>query len=180
MVSRAVRLCGTESVDAPMQRLRAGALSAEFDNGALRYIRIGSTEVIRAIAFLVRDENWGTFTPAIEDLKIDQAADRFSVTYRATCADSARTLVYEARIQGEADGTLSFEVVAEPKTDVQTNRTGFIVLHPLEGVDGGTQDEALLLHHAPDRLVHLVRDGGVLLRKVQQWDVHLEYPDLEK
>jgi hypothetical protein len=136
MVSRAVRLCGTESVDAPMQTLRAGALSAEFDNGALRYIRIGSTEVIRAIAFLVRDENWGTFMPAVEDMKIDQAADRFSVTYRATCADSARTLVYEACIQGEADGTLSFEVVAEPKTDVQTNRTGFIVLHPLEGVAG--------------------------------------------
>ena len=76
MVSRAVKLCGTESVDAPMQALRAGALSAEFDNGALRYIRIGSTEVIRAIAFLVRDENWGTFTPAVEDLKIDQTAPR--------------------------------------------------------------------------------------------------------
>lgn len=136
MVSRAVRLCGTESVDAPMHTLRAGALSAEFDNGALRYIKIGETEVIRAIAFLVRDENWGTFTPVVEDLKLDQTAEEFSVTYRATCSDAARTLVYDARITGGADGSLSFEVSAEPKTDVETNRTGFIVLHPLKGVAG--------------------------------------------
>ena len=88
MVSRAVKLCGTESADAPLQTLRAGALSAEFDNGALRYIKIGSTEVIRAIAFLVRDENWGTFTPAVEELKLDHHADGFSVTYRATCSDA--------------------------------------------------------------------------------------------
>ncbi|MGN6470157.1 MAG: hypothetical protein ACTHLC_11290 [Rhizobiaceae bacterium] len=136
MVSRAVRLCGTESADPPSRTLRAGTLSAELDNGALRYIRIGRTEVIRAIAFLVRDENWGTFTPVVEDLKIDEAVDGFSVSYRATCSDAVRTLVYEAQIRGGADGSLSFEVVAEPKTDVETNRTGFIVLHPLEGVAG--------------------------------------------
>jgi hypothetical protein len=138
MVSRAVRLCGTESVDPPLRILRAGVLSAELDNGALRYIRIGSTEVLRAIAFLVRDENWGTFTPVVEDLKIDEAADGFSVSYRATCSDAARTLVYDAQIRGGPDGSLSFEVTAEPKTDVETNRTGFIVLHPLEGVAGKT------------------------------------------
>jgi hypothetical protein len=138
MVSRAVRLCGTESVDPPLRILRAGVLSAELDNGALRYIRIGSTEVLRAIAFLVRDENWGTFTPSIDDLKIEQAPGGFSVSYRATCSDAVRTLVYEARIRGAADGSLSFEVTAEPKTDVETNRTGFIVLHPLDGVAGET------------------------------------------
>jgi hypothetical protein len=138
MVSRAVRLCGTESVDQPLRILRAGVLSAELDNGALRYIRIGSTEVLRAIAFLVRDENWGTFTPAIDDLEVEQTAGGFSVSYRATCSDATRTLVYDARIRGQADGSLSFEVTAEPKTDVETNRTGFIVLHPLQGVAGRT------------------------------------------
>ena len=138
MVTRAVKLCGTESTDRPSQTLRAGTLSAELDNGALRYIKIGETEVIKAIAFLVRDENWGTFTPTVVDLTIDQEVDVFSVSYRATCSDAVRTLVYEARIRGQADGSLSFEVVAEPKTDVETNRTGFIVLHPLEGVAGRT------------------------------------------
>ena len=38
----------------------------------------------RAIAFLVRDENWGTFTPSIEDLKIKERED-----FRLTCADAS-------------------------------------------------------------------------------------------
>ena len=60
----------------------------------------------------------------------------FSIRYRGRCADATRKLVYEATISGQSDGSLSFEAVAEPKTDVLTNRTGFIVLHPIEGVAG--------------------------------------------
>ncbi len=48
MVSRAVILCGTEQVDPPMRALRAGPLTAEYDNGALRYVRFGGVEVLRA------------------------------------------------------------------------------------------------------------------------------------
>jgi len=45
-------------------------------------------------------------------------------------------LVYDATITGRNDGSLLFEAIAEPLTDVLTNRTGFIVLHPVEGVAG--------------------------------------------
>jgi hypothetical protein len=134
--SREVKLCGTDAVDAPTRLLKAGALSAELEAGALRYIRIGGVEVLRAVAFLVRDENWGTFTPDIENLTIEEQADAFRVTYRATCRDEKRTLVYDAAIAGKSDGSLAFEVVADPLTDVETNRTGFIVLHPVKGVAG--------------------------------------------
>src|SRR5262249_12520376 len=93
-------------------------------------------EVLRAIAFLVRDENWGTFTPEIRNLYIDEAADRFIVHYSANCSDDRRKLSYETTITGRSDGSLSFEAVATPETDVVTNRTGFIVLHPVDGVAG--------------------------------------------
>ncbi|MGI6851385.1 hypothetical protein [Mesorhizobium sp. 1B3] len=136
MVSRAIALFGTDQDTPSMRTLRAGPLSVEFDNGALRYIRLDGTEVLRAIAFLVRDENWGTFSPEIENLEIEEGADGFAVTYRATCSDAERTLSYDATITGAVDGSLSFEAVAEPQTDVLTNRTGFIVLHPVEGVAG--------------------------------------------
>jgi D-apionolactonase len=136
MVSRAVKLCGTEIVDEPKRTLKAGLLSVEFDSGALRYVRIGGVEVIRAVAFLVRDENWGTFTPLINQLEIDERPDLFSLTYRAECGDRQRRLVYNARIEGKKDGSLTFEAVAEPETDFVTNWTGFIILHPLEGVAG--------------------------------------------
>jgi hypothetical protein len=134
--SRAVKLCGTEDVDPSSRVLVAGPLSAELENGQLRYIRFDGVEVLRAIAYLVRDENWGTFTPALDELKIDEHSGGFTVTYRATCQDAKRTLIYEARIDGRTDGSLAFEVVAEPVTDVETNRTGFVVLHPVKGVAG--------------------------------------------
>ena len=134
--SRAVKLCGTEEVDPPSRVLVAGPLSAELENGQLRYIRFDGVEVLRAIAYLVRDENWGTFTPALDKLKIDEHSGGFTVTYRATCQDAKRTLIYEARINGRTDGSLAFEVIAEPVTDVETNRTGFVVLHPVKGVAG--------------------------------------------
>lgn len=134
--SRAVMLCGTDQIEPQRRLLSAGPLSVEFDNGQLRYIRLGETEVLRAIAFLVRDENWGTFTPAISDLKIAEGSDGFSVSYMAVCADASRRIAYRAAITGKADGTLRFEATATPETDVLTNRTGFVVLHPLDGVAG--------------------------------------------
>jgi hypothetical protein len=144
--SRAVKLCGTEAVDPPTRRLAAGPLSVELENGQLRYVTFAGTEVLRAIAFLVRDENWGTFTPAIDGLKIEESGERFSVAYRAVCADAKRRLVYHGRISGKADGSLDFEVVAEPETDVATNRTGFIVLHP-----AGLAGQAVKVTHVNGR-----------------------------
>jgi D-apionolactonase len=128
--SRAVKLCGTEETDAPTRRLQAGPLSAELENGQLRYVTFGGKEVLRGIAFLVRDENWGTYTAKIDGLEIEEGAGDFTVAYRALCTDARQRLVYYARISGQSDGSLAFEAVAEPETDVVTNRTGFIVLHP--------------------------------------------------
>src|SRR5205085_10970629 len=95
--SCAVKLCGTEQPDVVGRVLRAGPLSVELDNGNLRYLRVGGVEVLRALAFLVRDENWGTFVPSLTDLVVDQRADGFSVGYRARCDRNGQTLVYEAR-----------------------------------------------------------------------------------
>lgn len=134
--SQALRLCGTEQLEPPLRTLRAGALSVEFDNGALRYIRIGGIEVLRGISFLVRDENWGTYSPVLDDLQIDERPDAFNVAYRGTCAGASGRLTYQARISGGSDGALSFVAQAEPETDLLTNRTGFVVLHPIAALAG--------------------------------------------
>ena len=73
-VSRAIKLFGTSVPEAKSRRLTAGPLSVELDNGALRYVRLGEVEVLRAIAFLVRDENWGTYAPSIDKLVVRQGA----------------------------------------------------------------------------------------------------------
>ncbi len=134
--SRAIKLFGTTVIDSKGRVLRAGPLSAVLDNGQLRYIRVNDIEVLRAIAFLVRDENWGTFTPEISNLKVKQGKTGFRVTYRARCADAKRALTYDAEITGDVTDGLKFSARAMPESDFLTNRTGFVVLHPLQGVAG--------------------------------------------
>jgi hypothetical protein len=134
--SKGVKLVGTDSVDPKSRTLRAGPLSVEFGNGALRYIRVNDVEVIRQIAFLVRDKNWGTYNPEISGLKVTQRKDGFAVKYRAKCGDAGNALVYDATIACGVDGNLEFAATCTPETDFPTNRTGFTVLHPLTGVAG--------------------------------------------
>jgi len=134
--SKGVKLVGTDSVDPKSRTLRAGPLSVEFGNGALRYIKINDVEVLRAIAFLVRDKNWGTYNPEITGLKVSQSKKGFAIRYHARCGDSNAAIGYDATISCGADGTLVFEATATPETDFATNRTGFVVLHPLKGVAG--------------------------------------------
>ncbi|HKQ26004.1 MAG TPA: hypothetical protein VJT81_16275 [Burkholderiales bacterium] len=135
-ISRAIALCGTEQPDTPGRMLKAGPMSVEFDNGQLRYLKVNGIEVLRAVGFLVRDENWGTYTPVISNLSIDQRADSFSVSFHAVCKRTDQEIAYDAKIEGTRDGNLVFDGIAIPKTDFKTARTGFVVLHPLKGVAG--------------------------------------------
>ncbi len=117
--------------------LTAGALSAELIAGNLRDIRFGDVEVIRAIAYIVRDKDWGTYAPVISNLKTLQDAGSFHVSYSASCsAPDGGALAFSAAILGRSDGSLRFDVEARPVGDFQTNRCGFCVLHPIVGVAG--------------------------------------------
>ena len=134
--SRAIKLFGTEEPPAETRLLQAGPLSAELDAGNLRYIRYGGHEAIRAISYVVRDQFWGTFNPEIAALTVEESDERFTVSYQATCSDGAQSFRYRARITGSADGSLRFEGSGTPETDFLTNRTGFVVLHGVEGIAG--------------------------------------------
>lgn len=134
--SRAFKLFGTEEPVPETPLLRAGPLEASFDAGNLRHIKLGGREAIRAISYIVRDRNWGTYNPEITNLKIDQGAAGFRVSYDAVCRDDAQAFVYRAVITADERGNLSFTADGEAQSDFTTNRTGFVVLHPVDGVSG--------------------------------------------
>ncbi|CAN5919397.1 hypothetical protein BH11PSE8_BH11PSE8_28090 [soil metagenome] len=138
--SSAIKRCGTEQPDVVGRTLTAGPLTVELDNGNLRYLSVGGVEVLRALSFLVRDPNWGTCVPTLSGLVVDQRADGFSVVYHATCLYGEQQIVFTARIEGHRDGSLAFDGVATPSSDFLTARTGFVVLHPLQGVAGHALD----------------------------------------
>ena len=134
--SRAFRLFGTEEPVAPVRLLRAGPLTVELENGNLRYVRFDGVEMLRAISFIVRDKNWATYNPQISGLNISEGDDGFRVSYEATASDAVQTFRYSALITGGRDGTLRFEGRGAAATDFLTNRTGFVILHPVVGVAG--------------------------------------------
>src|SRR5260221_523425 len=146
--SEAIRLYGTEEPAPAPRILRAGPLTAEFDAGNLRHIRFDGIEVMRAVSFIVRDENWGTYNPSIADLQIKETADGFRVTYDAVAKDDRQEFRYRATIEGASHG-VTFRGEGEAVTDFSTNRTGFVVLHPIDGVAGGPVE----IEHVDGRMV---------------------------
>ena len=134
--SRAIALYGTEEAIRPPRLLRAGKLSAELEAGNLRYIRWDGEEVLRAVSFIVRDKDWGTYNPEISRLKVTEEADRFVVTLHAVAGDADQAFAYDARIEGGADGTLTFHGRGGTDSGFLTNRTGFVILHPIDGIAG--------------------------------------------
>jgi hypothetical protein len=133
--------------------LKAGALTVDFIAGGLRTIRYEGHEVLRAIAYLVRDQNWGTYNSEISECMVENTKHAFTISYWARCAsaDPHQALSYRARITGNSQGHLVFDVTAEPLTPFLTARCGFAVLHPINGVAGqeaviehvdGTQEQA--------------------------------------
>jgi hypothetical protein len=137
MNDRAIKLYGTAE-PAPEQRvLTAGPVTATLENGMLRWIKVGEAEVIRAIAFLIRDRNWSTATPEITDLSIDESGGGFRVSFTARCPTLDGAFTWRGEFAGRPDGTVTCVGVGSPEGDgFQTGRTGFVVLHPLAGFVG--------------------------------------------
>ncbi|GAB4528799.1 MAG: hypothetical protein Tsb0019_30720 [Roseibium sp.] len=132
----ALKLFGTTQPPVPFRLLRAGPLEVRFEAGNLRYVRYQGHEVLRAIAYVVRDRDWGTLVPALESLDIDEGPDRFGISYEARYENGGARLHVSTRIEGAASGTLTFAATATTYGGFETNRCGFNVLHPINGVAG--------------------------------------------
>lgn len=136
-MSGLLALYGTEEPLPEVRQIRVGRLAFELVSGNLRNIRIDGAEALRAIGYIVRDKDWGTYAPEITDLSILEREDSVRISYKASClgAGGAR-LGFTARIEAAAHGALGFEVSALPEQDFLTNRCGFSILHPIVCVSG--------------------------------------------
>ena len=134
--SEALKLYGTEQEAPAARTLSAGGLTAALDAGKLRWIRYGGTEALRGLAFVVRGSGWETYAPEISNLEIEEGADGFRVGYDARIESPDGVLAYRADIVADGERSLVFAVEFEPETEFRTSRTGFVALHPVEGVAG--------------------------------------------
>ena len=121
----------------PVQKLRqisVGSLSFLYSQDGLRRISWQGTELVRAIAWPIRDENWGTYPAVIVDERVEHG-DRFEARLRFTVGDGR--LECDLAIRATASGELAADLTMTPRGGAfSTNRAGFTVLHPIKGVAG--------------------------------------------
>ncbi len=144
--------------------LRAGPLSLIYENGDLRYIRLGEREIIRRIYAAVRDHNWGTVPNVLANVRMDISDDSFQISYYVDNQRGDIDFGWQATISGDAQGTISFTFEGEARSTFKRNRLGFCVLHPirdcagaackLEHSDGSAAMTAFPLHVAPQIYVN--------------------------
>ncbi|MBN7786241.1 hypothetical protein JYP51_15055 [Ponticoccus gilvus] len=125
---------GTEEPLAVLRRVAVGSLSFLWGQEALRQIRWHGVEVVRALAWPIRDESWGTWPVTVEEEQLEEGAG-FAGRLRFTVAEGALRCLLEVR--AEAGGRLTARLTMDPgATPFRTNRAGFTVLHPIRGVAG--------------------------------------------
>ncbi|MEM7512848.1 MAG: hypothetical protein AAF388_18105 [Bacteroidota bacterium] len=111
--------------------LTAGSFHLLYENGFLRYIRMGKNEILRMINHAVRDHNWDTIPFEFLSEEIEVYEDEFEIRYEAEAKRGADTLLkWNCRIKGTSDSKIVFEIEGTVIKDFQRNRVGFTVLHP--------------------------------------------------
>jgi D-apionolactonase len=118
-------------------RLQAGPFNMVYENGFIRYIRYGDNEVIRMLYMAVRDKNWGTYTPIIENEKIETQDGSFFISYTCRYEENGSTLFsWTVFIAGDETGKLIFTIDGKALQPFLKNRAGFCILHPIKNTAG--------------------------------------------
>ncbi len=121
---------GVDRQPSETRELRAGPVTALLDGIDLRYVRIGSLEVVRRIYVAVRDQNWNTIPGPYRITRIDQERDRFEIRFEVEHKAHDLDFAWQGRIAGSRDGQIRYEMDGVPKADFRYNRTGLCILHP--------------------------------------------------
>jgi hypothetical protein len=115
--------------------VRLGEVEFDFEpsSGYLRYVRIGSVELIRGIYGAVRKADWGTPSNRMTSTGQQSSGKTWKANWTARVADgdvqfdwkgSVSAILTENRVE------IEYEFEGEGKSDFKSNRTGICVLHP--------------------------------------------------
>ena len=129
-------ICHGGFATADLEELHAGAISAFYSCGSLRYISVGNIELLRMIYPAVRDRNWLTLEPEIIEESIINNGSSFSVSIKCLYRHSEIEFSAAFLIEGREDNSITFLLRGEALSSFEKNRIGFCVLHPVEGCTG--------------------------------------------
>src|SRR5687768_5789627 len=115
-----------------MKSVYAGPVQAGYEDGFLRRIMYGETEVLRMIYFALRDHNWNTLKHNVENEQIIIDDGEFRISYECFHTEGGVDIMqWKVNIDGDRDGRIVFEIRGKVLETFRKNRAGFCVLHPL-------------------------------------------------
>ncbi len=120
---------------AERREVSVGVLSFTIEGLALRWIRFAGVEVLRGVAFVVRDRDWGTYQPVVAIEEFARNTDGIRIRLGARIVEGEATLACRIVVQAAAD-RLSIAGSVTSHGRFETNRTGFVVLHGGECAGG--------------------------------------------
>ncbi|MCS7221073.1 MAG: hypothetical protein RML36_02800 [Anaerolineae bacterium] len=136
MLPRSVWYYGKEEPLPQQKELRAGPLSLVYEEGDLRYIRLGDREMLRRVYVAVRDRNWGTVPPHLSNAYMNIGEDSFHIAYDVEHRQGDIDFFWKGTITGGSDGTITFAMDGVARSTFWRNRIGFCVLHPIRECAG--------------------------------------------
>lgn len=115
--------------------VRLGEVEFDFEpkSGYIRYIRIGSVELLRGIYSAVRKADWSTPENQLSDVNFRSSASGWTATWNAKVEQSEVKLEWSGSVKAtlsENRVEIEYEFEGEGKSDFKSNRTGICVLHP--------------------------------------------------
>lgn len=129
-----VAVCGTPEAPASARTVRKGDLSLLLDGETIRSLSWKGVEFVRGITWPVRDESWITLAPEIVSENLDDEAD--PARYEQVFSVGKGALSCRLAAAFGSDGTVTADIEMTANRDFKTNRAGFTILHPLDGVAG--------------------------------------------
>jgi hypothetical protein len=163
--------------------LRCGPLSATFVDGDLFDVRWGGAEVAQRLYLAVRDEVWNTIPGSLSDLVIEEADDRFGVSFTATHEHGDIAFAWTGTIRADSAGLLSYEMRGRALSDFAYCKIGFNVHHGLRAHAGRafrcrTLDGEHSGGFGPEVVPQLVRDGTLTAMTPHYDRIDLDLGDL--
>ena len=143
-----IALFGTTDEPTETTPVEIGELSCLMDGETIRAITWNGVEVVRAIAWPVRDQSWITLPPKTESESLDFGDGEVRYNLAFSIDDGALDCSLSATLT--ANGSVHVDLTMTATRDFDTNRAGFTVLHPVEGVAG----EKLDILHSDGTLEH--------------------------
>jgi hypothetical protein len=135
-LTRLVKLHGINESFPRSRLLRAGGLTMQYENGAIRKIESGGKEIIRMVYPAVRDQHWVTVLPAISGERVRKSTSGVSISYDALYKHNDIDFRAAYFIEISDDNHFIFEMQGEALSTFMKNRIGLCILHPIEPCAG--------------------------------------------